>query len=52
MRLVCEDKKSKHHVISLTDEGVFEDKLRDCGVTLTCLNMPRKTDFTRSNQII
>jgi glycosyltransferase involved in cell wall biosynthesis len=50
-RLVSHAQKDKHIVLSMTDEGVFGDKLREVGVELHCLNMPsgkmRFSDFIR-----
>lgn len=50
-RLVSHAQKDKHIVLSMTDEGVFGDKLREVGVELHCLNMPsgkmRLSDFIR-----
>lgn len=31
---------TRHHVVSLTDDGVFGERLRAAGVTVTTLNMP------------
>lgn len=40
-RLCCADTLDTHMVISLIDEGVYGQPLRDAGVTVHCLGMPR-----------
>jgi len=40
-RLCCADATDTHTVISLVDEGVYGQPLRDLGVTVHCLGMPR-----------
>ncbi|MDO5667109.1 MAG: glycosyltransferase [Alcaligenaceae bacterium] len=39
-RLVAHAHKDKHIVLSMQDEGVMGDSLREAGVELHCLNMP------------
>ncbi|MCD6732481.1 MAG: glycosyltransferase [Burkholderiaceae bacterium] len=40
-RLCCADTADAHTVISLVDDGVFGQPLRDAGITVHCLGMPR-----------
>jgi len=40
-RLTTGDKKNTHHVISLTDKGEYGLRLRDAGIAVNILNMPR-----------
>lgn len=40
-RLCCADRADAHTVISLTDDGAYGQQLRDAGVTVRCLGMPR-----------
>lgn len=40
-RLCSHDKSSRHHVISLTGAGKYGPLLEGCGVSVTCLDMPR-----------
>lgn len=37
--LCSRDKKYRHHVISLTDEGVYGERLRAAGISVTALGM-------------
>lgn len=40
-RLCVNDKTIKHHVVSMMDEGKYGLLLREAGVTVFCMNMPR-----------
>lgn len=40
-RLIARDPVGTHHIISLTDEGKYGVRLRDAGVQVTVLGMPR-----------
>ncbi|WKT82984.1 MULTISPECIES: glycosyltransferase [unclassified Thermosynechococcus] len=40
-RLVCHDPDDQHHVVSLTTEGKYGPLLREAGVEVTALAMPR-----------
>lgn len=41
-RLISHDEPSRHHVLSLMDEGKYGPLLREAGARVTCLNMPRR----------
>ena len=40
-RLICKDNKNDHHVISLTDQGIYGDLLKKKNISIDCLNIKK-----------
>jgi glycosyltransferase involved in cell wall biosynthesis len=44
-RLICQDNKNDHHVISLTNQGFYTDLLIKKKISVKCLNMKKNFQF-------